>query len=519
MALNYWYLAACILIFLLRKKIADALVELSFTKYRWITVLTLVLPLSFVFNWWEFLRNKYVFWARSAPKQHDERVKVVQESIKNRKPNQSMCTARPTWQATSLFHPKYKETSFKVDLSSFMDVLEVDTTRRVVRVEPGVTCGQLTNTLTPLGWTTAVVPELDDLTVGGLIAGFGVETSSHIYGLFQHICESFEVILADGTLVKCSATENSDLFYNIPWSYGTLGFLVAAEVKIVPSRKYIHVKYEPCYSKDEYVKLLDKYSREGKVDYVEALAYSKDRAVVMTGMRTDDCEKSKLNTISRFFKPWFYKHVEGFLKSGASDEYIPTADYFHRHTKSIFWEMEDILPFGNHPLFRYTLGWLVPPKVSFLKLTSTKRVLEMYKFHHADQDMLVPMRDLGKTIDVFEENFTIYPLWLCPCKIPKTHKRGLVNPLPDGDDMFIDVGAYGVPHVQNYDPDRSHRTVEEFVRKVGGFQALYAATYQTKQELETMFDHTAYYELRKRYSCDGAFPVIYDKVCRTTRNH
>jgi hypothetical protein len=45
--------------------------------------------------------------------------------------------------------------------------------------------GQLTQTLQPLGWTLPILPELDDLTVGGLVMGTGIETSSHIYGLFQ----------------------------------------------------------------------------------------------------------------------------------------------------------------------------------------------------------------------------------------------------------------------------------------------------------------------------------------------
>ncbi len=67
------------------------------------------------------------------------------------------------------------------------DVLGVDTKRQIVRVEPLVTMGQITATLHPLGWTLAVVPELDDLTVGGLLMGFGVETSSHKHGLFQCI--------------------------------------------------------------------------------------------------------------------------------------------------------------------------------------------------------------------------------------------------------------------------------------------------------------------------------------------
>ncbi|MGZ8216245.1 FAD-binding protein [Methylomagnum sp.] len=47
-----------------------------------------------------------------------------------------------------------------------------------------------------------VVPELDDLTVGGLIMGFGVETSSHKYGLFQYVCVSFDIVTAEGKLLR-----------------------------------------------------------------------------------------------------------------------------------------------------------------------------------------------------------------------------------------------------------------------------------------------------------------------------
>jgi hypothetical protein len=38
----------------------------------------------------------------------------------------------------------------------------------------------------------------------------------------------------------------------------------------------------------------------------------------------------------------------------------------------MFWEMELFLPVGNHPLARVLLGWLLPPKVSFMKLTQTE---------------------------------------------------------------------------------------------------------------------------------------------------
>ena len=48
------------------------------------------------------------------------------------------------------------------------------------------------------------MPELDDLTIGGLINGAGIETSSHKYGLFQNIVEELELITPDATLIHCS---------------------------------------------------------------------------------------------------------------------------------------------------------------------------------------------------------------------------------------------------------------------------------------------------------------------------
>ena len=37
--------------------------------------------------------------------------------------------------------------------------------------------------------------------------GTGIETTSHKHGLFQHICVSFELVLADGSVVKCTKVE------------------------------------------------------------------------------------------------------------------------------------------------------------------------------------------------------------------------------------------------------------------------------------------------------------------------
>ena len=41
--------------------------------------------------------------------------------------------------------------------------------------------------------------------------GVGIETSSHKYGLMQHVCVSFELVLADGSVVRCSKVSTMTL--------------------------------------------------------------------------------------------------------------------------------------------------------------------------------------------------------------------------------------------------------------------------------------------------------------------
>ena len=68
------------------------------------------------------------------------------------------------------------------------DIVFVDVNSRTVRVEPAVTIGTLNDYLIGQGWTLPVVPELDDLTVGGLVMGGGIEVTSNKYGWFQYTC-------------------------------------------------------------------------------------------------------------------------------------------------------------------------------------------------------------------------------------------------------------------------------------------------------------------------------------------
>lgn len=163
-----------------------------------------------------------------------------------------------------------------------------------------------------------------------------------------------------------SQEENSDLFHAVPWSCGTLGFLVAAEIKIVPAKSWVKLHYEPVRGLENICERFTEASRNKGNTFVEGIQYTLDSAVIMTGTLTDHAEPDKvrllimnmcsarfrtllncfflyeqMNRIGLYFKPWFFKHVEGYLKGDRSGvEYIPLRQYYHRHTRSIFWELQ-----------------------------------------------------------------------------------------------------------------------------------------------------------------------------------
>lgn len=69
--------------------------------------------------------------------------------------------------------------------------------------------------------------------------------------------------------------------------------------------------------------------------------------------------------------------------------------------------LQDIIPFGNNPLFRWLFGWMVPPKISLLKLTQGETIRRLYEQHHVVQDMLVPMKHLQAAITRFHQDIDV----------------------------------------------------------------------------------------------------------------
>ncbi|CAI5443546.1 unnamed protein product [Caenorhabditis angaria] len=418
------------------------------------------------------------------------------------------------------------------------DVLSLDEKNLTVTVEPNVTVREICKYLIPRGYTLAVTLEIGDATLGGLAFGVGMTTYSHKVGLYQESILEYELVTADAEILKITKNnEHSDLYWCLPWSHGTLGFLVGLKLQIIRVKPYLHMKYVPCHSQAEYCSKIMEFSGANSgdqkvADYVEATIYDRENAVIMLANFVDLenvpllTKLSKINDVCWWWKPWFYKHVETFLwLENGGEEYIPLESYLLRHNRAIFWVLESMIPFGNHPLFRAIFGWLCPPKPAFLKFTTTQAVREMTFAKQVFQDIVMPLDTLKQQVDTSIELFDTFPLLVYPCRIydhnlkaqgqlRAPEKRKLVKGTNYA--MFNDLGVYGTPgpvkRREPYNPTYAMRAMEKFTRDVGGYSFLYADIFMSEAEFEKMFDLTLYNQVREKYNCDGAFPRLYDKV-------
>ncbi len=107
-----------------------------------------------------------------------------------------------------------------------------NTTARTYRVQAGARWRDVIRTLDPLGFSPAVMQSNNDFTVGGTLS-----VNAHgwpvAFGPFASTVRSFRLMLADGSLLTCSRTENAELFGLAAGGYGLFGIVLDAEVEMV----------------------------------------------------------------------------------------------------------------------------------------------------------------------------------------------------------------------------------------------------------------------------------------------
>ncbi|KAK0111400.1 hypothetical protein ONS95_001761 [Cadophora gregata] len=402
-----------------------------------------------------------------------------------------------------------------IDTSKLNNVLKVDTRSMTALVEPNVPMDSLVEVTLKHGLLPPVVMEFPGITVGGGFAGTAGESSSFRYGFFDRTINWIEMVLANGEIIRASATENSDLFYGAASSFGTLGVTTLLEIQLIEAKTYVALTYIKVSSISEAQEEIEKATKDNSNDYLDGIMYSKDNGIICIGRLTNNVPTGvKVQGFTRPTDPWFYIHVQRLMKSRASPvtEAIPVVDYLFRYDRGGFWVAKYayayfITPFNR--ITRFLLDYFMHTRVMYHALHQSG-----LSSFYTIQDVAIPFEEAATFMSYLDENFKHYPIWLCPLKqsgSASTHSLQVLKTNKRRPEMMLNFGVWGPGPKKREDFIQWNRAFEKKVDALGGQKWLYAHTYYTEEEFDEIYNREQYDTLRGKYHATY-LPSVYDKV-------
>ncbi|MCC5831832.1 MAG: FAD-binding oxidoreductase [Chlamydiales bacterium] len=403
-----------------------------------------------------------------------------------------------------------------IDLSGLDKILEID--RKWVVVEPRVTFQQLCTETLKQGLIPPVVPEFTTITVGGAVMGAALESSSHRFGQVSDTCLEYEVILGNGELVRASPDENSDLYYALSGSYGTLAILTKIKLRLIKAEKYVQITCRKLPNKE----LIAFLNATHSDDFVEGIALNHDFGVALTGKMTSKVG-SALYRQKNYWSPWYIQHLS---ENRHSNFYMTIEEYCFRFDKGAFWMGQYILSIramlrlllhigiprlvkdtlNPNLLFRLLFGWALSSRRLYrIWHHVPNEVSERLFFVH---DFYAPSTRAEEIFTRFVEETGIFPIWLCPVKGTKSSQ--FLSPHYGGE-RFLNIGLYGTPKSPLPVPELSAK-LEKEITLYGGRKMLYSYTYYERDFFSKLYDEVQYNALRRKFFAEKTLPHIYNKI-------
>ncbi len=439
----------------------------------------------------------------------NEKIQRLQEQVRFLSSQGKRIALKSGGSSNTTRSKSYNNKGIPLDLRDFNRILNIDPEKQTAYIEPRVTMESLVRATLRHGLIPPVVPEFKGITVGGAINGCAGESGSHRWGIFSDNCLRYDVILGDGELISASPSENTALFHAIPGSYGALGLLVGAEIRLIPAASSVQVNWDPV--SDPLI--------TSSADFLDGIAFNRELIVKIEGRFTDE-KPTRRN--------WYFEETR---KGG--EAILSTFDYLFRYDSGAFWIGAYLLklPF----LWRFiSQGLLKFPGPSYfsekeirireklpipnrfwLNLLSSQR---LWKLHHKAeswvqnrlviQDCSVPCSKAASFLNIVMDNPGVFPLWLCPIK--NTGAEQIFAPHNLSEDV-LNVGLYGIPAI-SAPMEQITKALERHTYAHKGRKVLYSRSYYTQQEFWKIYDWNAYQSLREKAKANNVWPDITEKV-------
>jgi FAD/FMN-containing dehydrogenase len=137
--------------------------------------------------------------------------------------------------------------SVAIDMLPFNKIISLDESNKILTVQSGATWSDIQQFLNPLGLAVLAMQGPNVFTVGG-----SVSVNAHgwdmVHGPVAASVEWFRILLADGSIERCSREEHPELFHLALGGYGLFGVILDVGLRVTDNAAYVATVSDVDYS-------------------------------------------------------------------------------------------------------------------------------------------------------------------------------------------------------------------------------------------------------------------------------
>jgi len=403
---------------------------------------------------------------------------------------------------SNLFRHRLQTGTKRIDVRCFHHVLDIAPSSRIADVEGMTTYEELADETLKHRLLPTVVPQLKTITIGGAISGIGIESSSFKYGLVHETVEEMEILLGDGSTITCSATQNSDLFYGFPNSYGTLGYVLRLKVKLIPAKRFVKLTHTKFTDPAMFFAQIEALCEGPRFDYIDGVVFSGGEMYITTGEFTDDAP---------FVSDYTYMKV--FYQSIRQREvdYLTAKNYIWRWDTDWFWCSKHF--YVQHaPVRLLATRWLLNSKTYQRIMRLSHKIMPDSNTESVIQDVDIPIEHTVEFLDFLLREIGVLPIWICPFRSYDPSVTYDLYAL-DAKKLYINFGFWDtVPSTQ---PEgHFNKKIEAKALALEGKKGLYSTAYYDEETFWQIYNRPAYEALKNKYDPGRCFKDLYEKTVK-----
>ena len=420
---------------------------------------------------------------------------------------------------SNLFRPRSRAAA-GLDVSGLTGVISIDRPGRTAEVQGMCTYEDLVDVTLLRGLIPYVVPQLRSITLGGAVAGLGIESTSFRNGLPHESVLEMDILTGAGEVV--TTRPGDPLFDAFPNSYGSLGYATRIKIALEQVPGYVDLRHVRFDDLDGLAKAVDRIveHREWEgvpVHGLDGVVFEPGEAylTLATWARRPAAPTSDYTGMDIYFRS---------LQQRETDS-LTMYDYLWRWDTDWFWcsgafglqnpRVRKLWPrqYRRSDVYHRLVG--LEHRFGVMARIDAGRGKPARE--RVIQDIEVPVDSTPAFLRWFDAEVGMRPVWLCPLRLRETDGPGTARswpayPLTPGT-TYMNVGFWGtVPIAEGAADGDRNRAVEAKVTELGGHKSLYSDAYYDRDTFDRLYNQQEQLEVKRRYDPHDRLTGLYEKA-------